>query len=126
MSKPKKTNNFRSKRLKTPNREKLEMYGKVEQLLGANNIKVICEDGQERVCRIPGKMFKHIWIKPDDVVIVQLWDFQPSKADIVWRYLGFQKNQLERKGELNKLYKHTEDEISSYRNDDSNYNDDQK
>jgi translation initiation factor 1A len=119
-------NAFQNKRLRAPNSKDLEMYGKVIQLMGVNNIKIMCADGLERICRIPGKMFKHIWIKPNDVVIVKLWDFQPSKADVVWRYLGFQRNQLERKGELTKLYEFTHDDITPhnpyYNNRDSNYN----
>lgn len=104
------------KRLKLPNEKDFEMFGKVVQLMGVNNIQIMCEDGKERVCRIPGKMFKHIWIKPNDIVIVKLWDFQPTKGDVVWRYLGFQVNQLEKKGLLNKLYTHTHDVIGEYEN----------
>ena len=104
------TNEF--KKLRTPFRKDLEMYGKVINLMGTNQVKVICEDGTERICRIPGKMFKHIWIKTNDIIIIKLWDFQPSKADVVWRYQGFQKNALERRGELTKLYTFTHDEIS--------------
>lgn len=105
------------RRLKVPNRNNLEMYGKVIQLMGVNQVQIMCEDGKERICRIPGKMFKHVWIKTNDVVIVKLWDFQPTKADVVWRYLGYQTNQLEKKGQLNELYKHTHDTISvSYQN----------
>jgi len=101
------------RRLRTPNRNELEMYGKVVQLMGVNNIKILCEDGVERNCRIPGKMFKHIWIKPNDIVIVKLWDFQPSKGDVIWRYLGFQVTQLEKQNELTKLYKYTHDTVNS-------------
>jgi len=97
---------------RTPMKEQLEMFGKVVQLMGVNNIQIMCEDGVERICRIPGKMFKHIWLKPNDVVIVKLWDFQPSKGDVVWRYIGFQTSQLERRGLLNELYKFTHDTIS--------------
>ena len=92
------------KRLKLPNRENYEMFGKVSELMGVNNVKVICEDGETRICRIPGKLFKHIWIKPNDVVIVQKWDFQPSKGDVTWRFLGFQVTQLEKRNLLDKLY----------------------
>lgn len=102
-----------TRRLRTPNRNELEMYGKVVQLMGVNNIKILCEDGVERNCRIPGKMFKHIWIKPNDIVIVKLWDFQPSKGDVVWRYLGFQVTQLEKQNELTKLYTYTHDTVNS-------------
>ena len=89
------------------------MYGKVVQLMGVNNIKILCEDGIERNCRIPGKMFKHIWIKPNDIVIVKLWDFQPIKGDVVWRYLGFQVTQLEKQNEMTKLYTYTHDTVNS-------------
>ena len=89
------------------------MYGKVIQLMGVNNIKILCEDGVERNCRIPGKMFKHIWIKPNDIVIVKLWDFQPIKGDVIWRYLGFQVTQLEKQNEMTKLYTYTHDVVNS-------------
>lgn len=108
------TPNFR--RLKLPNKDELEMFGKVIQLMGVNNIQVMCEDGKERICRIPGKMFKHIWIKPNDIVIVKLWDFQPIKGDVVWRYLGFQVTQLEKRGVLDALYKHTLDVVGQKQN----------
>jgi len=99
------------RKLRTPFRNELEMYGKVVQLMGSNQVKVSCEDAQDRICRIPGKLFKHVWLKANDIVIVKLWDFQPSKADVVWRYQGFQKTSLERRGELTKLYDYTHDEI---------------
>ena len=105
------TNNFNNRRMRVPNKLELEQFGKVVQLVGVNNIQILCEDGIERICRIPGKMFKHIWIKPNDVVIVKIWDFQPSKGDVVWRYLGFQVTQLEKKGLLTELYKHTHDVV---------------
>jgi translation initiation factor 1A len=112
---------FAVKRLRVPNTQSLEMFGKVIQLMGVNNIQIICEDGKERICRIPGKMFKHIWLKPGDIVIIKLWDFQPTKGDVVWRYIGFQITQLEKRGLMTELYKHTHDTVhqDNYR---SNYN----
>jgi translation initiation factor 1A len=105
------------RKLRTPNRNELEMYGKITLLTGVKNLKVMCEDGVERVCRLPGKMFKHIWVKPNDIVIVKLWDFQPSKGDIVWRYVGYQINELEKRGELDKLYQHTGDVKGTHKMD---------
>ncbi len=101
------------RKIRTPFRKELEMYGKVIQLMGSNQVKIACEDDQDRMCRIPGKLFKHVWLKANDIVIVKLWDFQPRKADVIWRYQGFQKNYLERKGELTKLYEYTHDEVSN-------------
>lgn len=102
------------RKIRTPFRKELEMYGKVIQLMGSNQVKIACEDSQDRICRIPGKLFKHVWLKANDIVIVKLWDFQPSKADVIWRYQGFQKNALEKRGELTKLYEYTHDEVSNY------------
>jgi len=94
--------------MRVPNKKDLEMYGVITQLMGVNNVSVMCEDGKERICRIPGKMFKHIWIKQGDLVIVKLWDFQPVKGDVVWRYLGFQINVLEKRNLLTEMYKHAQ------------------
>lgn len=95
-------------RVKMPNKKDLEMFGVVTQLMGVNNVSVMCEDGKERICRIPGKLFKHIWIKQGDLVIVKLWDFQPTKGDVNWRYLGFQVNALEKRGLLVEMNKHAQ------------------
>lgn len=100
------------RKMRTPYRKDLEQYGKVIQLMGSNQVKIACEDAQDRICRIPGKLFKHVWLKANDIVIVKLWDFQLTKADVIWRYQGFQKNYLEKRGELTKLYEYTHDEIS--------------
>lgn len=62
------------------------MLGVVEEMLGANRIKVRCTDGVTRQGRIPGKMRKRTWIQKEDVVIVEPWDWQEEKADVKWRY----------------------------------------
>lgn len=90
-------------RLRMPNRKEGEMFGIALQLHGSNQIKVSCEDGEERMCRIPGKLRKRVWIREGDIVIIRLWDFQPSKADIVWRFFGAQTERLKREGYLKNL-----------------------
>ena len=90
-------------RMRLPNPEELEQFGIVTQLMGTNQIKALCEDGQERQFRIPGRLMKKVWIRENDVVVVKLWDFQPTKGDIVWRYLGNQVEWLKRNGKLGKL-----------------------
>lgn len=79
------------------------MFAIAIKLHGSNQIKAVCEDGKERMCRIPGKMKKKIWIREGDLLIIKLWEIQPSKADIVWRYFGNQKNHLKKQGYLDKL-----------------------
>ena len=90
-------------RVKLPKRDKGEMFGVVLQRHGSDQVRVACEDSEERMCRIPGKMRKKVWMRENDVVVIRLWDFQPSKADIVWRYLGNQVQWLKRKGYLKGL-----------------------
>ena len=90
-------------RVRTPRKEEGEMFGVVIQLHGSNQVRVKCADGEERMCRIPGKMRKRVWMRVNDVVIIKLWDFQPSKADIAWRFLGNQVQWLKRNGHLDNL-----------------------
>ena len=66
--------------------EDTEVYGIVTEMLGASRVLVRCYDGEERTCRIPGRMKKKVWIREDDLVIVEPWDFQDEKGDIVHRY----------------------------------------
>ncbi|MGB9879639.1 MAG: translation initiation factor eIF-1A, partial [Anaerolineae bacterium] len=76
----------------------------VTQLLGFDWVKVKCSDGKTRICRIPGKMKKKIWLRLNDVVLVAPWDFQSDqKGDIVWRYDRGDMRELKAKGYLDML-----------------------
>ena len=90
-------------KIRYPRRDELEMFAIATQLMGTDQVKTIAEDGIERQARIPGKMRKKVWIRQGDLLIIRLWDFQPIKADIVWRFLGTQAEHIRRKGLLNKL-----------------------
>lgn len=86
-------------RVRSP--RKGEIPGIVEQILGHGKLKVRCNDKNIRLCRIPGKMKKRIWIREGDVVLVKPWDFQSDeKADVIWRYTRTEANYLERRGFL--------------------------
>jgi translation initiation factor 1A len=90
-------------RMRLPNPADLEQFAIVTQLMGSNQVRAVCEDGQERQFRIPGKLLKKVWIRENDVIVVKLWDFQPTKGDVVWRYLGNQVEWLRRNGKLTKF-----------------------
>jgi translation initiation factor 1A len=77
-----------------------EVFAVVTDMLGANRVKVRCADGKERTARIPGRMQKRIWIREDDVVLVEPWDWQDEKADISWRYEKSEADQLRREGHI--------------------------
>ncbi len=87
-------------RVRLPDKSKGEMFGIVTTMLGAGHVKVKCEDGKERLGRIPGKLRKKIWIREGDIVIIVPWSFQDEKCDIIWRYTNPQVEWLERKGYL--------------------------
>jgi translation initiation factor 1A len=69
-------------------------------MLGANRVTVRCADGVERTARIPGRMQKRVWIREDDLVIVDPWDWQDEKADIVHRYEQSEADQLRNDGHI--------------------------
>lgn len=89
-------------RVYLPSHKKGEIFGVADQLLGGSRIKVICEDGKSRMGRIPGKIRKRMWIREGDLVIVRPWEFQDSKADIIYRYTKTQANYLSRRNMLPK------------------------
>ena len=86
--------------MRLPRKDKGEMLGIVETMLGANKLRVKCLDNIVRLGRIPGKMKKRIWIREGDVIIVVPWDFQDSKANVVWRYTRPQADWLEKNNYL--------------------------
>ncbi|MCD7781349.1 MAG: translation initiation factor eIF-1A [Methanosphaera sp.] len=100
-SKNKNHNNNPGENIRVRSPRKGEIPGVVEQILGHGKIKVRCNDSNVRLCRIPGKMKKRIWIREDDVVLVKPWEFQSDeKADVIWRYTHTEANYLERRGFL--------------------------
>ncbi|MBS7616903.1 translation initiation factor eIF-1A [Candidatus Bathyarchaeota archaeon] len=78
-----------------------EVLGVAIKLLGFDRVLVKCQDGNERLCRIRGKMKRRVWIREGDVVLVSPWDFQSNvRGDVVWRYTHSQAEWLRKKGYL--------------------------
>lgn len=70
-------------------------------MLGGDKVRVDCKDGKERICRIPGKLRKRVWIKREDIVAIKPWKVQTDeRGDIIWRYTKNQVNILKKKGYL--------------------------
>jgi len=60
---------------------------------------VECSDGNLRLCRIPGKLRRRIWVRPGDLIIVEPWTVQENeRGDVVWRYTRTQAMWLKKKG----------------------------
>ncbi|MFC7176831.1 translation initiation factor eIF-1A [Halosegnis marinus] len=84
--------------LRMPNDD--EVFAVVTEMLGANRVEVRCMDGVERTARIPGRMQKRVWIRDDDVVLVEPWDWQDEKGDITWRYEKSAADRLREEGHI--------------------------
>ena len=89
-------------RIKRP--EEGWIYAVVEMMLGSDKLRVQCEDGKERMARIPGKMRKRVWIRVGDLVLVEPWKVQGDiRCDVKWRYTPTQTEWIRRKGFLKNI-----------------------
>jgi translation initiation factor 1A len=87
------------KKILLPNRN--DLLGIVDKNLGFTRMRVVCQDGFKRMCRIRGKMKKRNWVRKGDVVLISPWDFEfEGKGDIIFRYTRNQVDWLRSKGFL--------------------------
>lgn len=86
-----------------PDRKNNEHLAIITLQTGAEFLKAMCDDNVERSCRIPGRLRKKIWLRENDVVIVKIWDYDPKKADIIWKYYPHQVKRLKALGLLDKI-----------------------
>ncbi|GGL51123.1 translation initiation factor 1A 2 [Halocalculus aciditolerans] len=77
-----------------------ELFAVVTQHNGGNHVQLRCEDGKERMGRIPGRMKYRTWISEGDVVLCEPWDWQDEKANVEWRYSEQDAEQLRREGHI--------------------------
>lgn len=76
-----------------------ELLGEVLEMKGGSRVLAMCTDGKERLCRIPGKIRRNIWVREGDVVVLEPWSIDGERrADITWRYTKIQAEWLKRKG----------------------------
>ena len=81
-----------------------EVLGLVLSMLGAGRMSVECEDGFKRICRIPGKLRRRMWVRMNDIILIKPWTVQTNeRADIIWKYTRNQVSWLKRKGYIKKL-----------------------
>ncbi len=88
--------------MRLPKKREREIFARADLMLGANHIRVKCEDGVTRVGRIKGKIKKRLWIREGDLLIVVPWDFQDDKCDIIYRYIKPQVEWLQKNNYLSK------------------------
>ena len=77
-----------------------EVIGIIEQRLGGNKMMVNCLDGKKRNSRVPGRLRRALWLRPGDVVIVEPWELDNLKGDIIFKYRENQIQWLKANGHL--------------------------
>jgi translation initiation factor 1A len=83
-------------RAKIPRGE--EVIGIIEERLGGNKMKVKCFDGKTRNSRVPGRLKRKLWLRPGDVVLIEPWELDKTKGDVIFKYPSNQIEWLKRNG----------------------------
>lgn len=77
-----------------------QVIGIITQRLGAGRMFVSCMDGKTRNCRVPGRKRRELWLREGDAVIVEPWEFDNEKADVLYKYTKAQAQRLKQQGHL--------------------------
>ncbi len=81
-----------------------QVFGVLERRLGGSRTQVRCLDGKTRVCRIPGRLKRRLWVREGDILLIQPWEFGgEKKGDVIFKYRPNQVQFLRNKGYLTKL-----------------------
>lgn len=81
-----------------------QTLGILEERLGGSRARVKCLDGKTRICRIPGRLKRRLWVRPADILLIEPWELSgDEKGDIIFKYRPTQIDVLKRQGLLEKL-----------------------
>ena len=80
-----------------------EVLGVIEQRVGGIRMIVKCINGKTRNCRVPGRLKRKLWLREGDIVIIEPWEFDDEKGDVLFKYNPTQVEWLRKKGYLKTL-----------------------
>jgi len=81
-----------------------EIIGVLDQRVGGSRMQVRCMDGKTRLCRIPGKLKRRLWVREGDILLVEPWEYGgDEKGDVVFKYRPVEVSHLRKKGYLDSL-----------------------
>ncbi|MFQ5620307.1 MAG: translation initiation factor eIF-1A [Candidatus Nanoarchaeia archaeon] len=90
------------KRVKLPKEN--ETLGLCEQRVGGSRMRVRCLDGKTRICRIPGRLKRRLWVREGDILLIEPWELGgDTKGDVLFKYKPIQVRFLKKKGLLQGL-----------------------
>lgn len=78
-----------------------EKVGTILQRLGGNRMEVQSSDGKVRNCRVPGRFKRSLWLRPNDVVLIEPWESDDEKGDVIYKYSSSEITQLKKRNLLN-------------------------
>jgi len=94
--------NLEIARVKLPRGD--QVFGVLERRLGGSRTQVRCLDGKTRICRIPGRLKRRLWVREGDILLIQPWEYGgDAKGDIIFKYRPNQVKYLKSKRHLAKL-----------------------
>jgi translation initiation factor 1A len=77
-----------------------EVIGIIAQRCGGSRMIVSCMDGKTRNCRVPGRKRRGLWLREGDAIIVEPWEFDDDKGDVLFKYTPNQMEKLKQMGKL--------------------------
>ena len=76
-----------------------EVLGILEQRVGGSRMRVKCSDGKLRICRVPGRLKKKLWIREGDTLLIEPWLLGgDDKGDVIFKYKPNQVEYLRKNG----------------------------
>ena len=86
-----------------------QVFGVVDQRLGGTRMNVRCLDSKMRLCRIPGRLKRRLWVREGDTVLIEPWELGgDAKGDILYKYSRAQHQWLKKKGYLKNIHEFEE------------------
>ena len=80
-----------------------QFIGRVEKRLGGSRMMVRAIDGRELMARVPGRAKKFLWIREGNIVLLEPWEYDKERADLIYKYKPNEVKVLEREGHLKNL-----------------------
>ena len=77
-----------------------EVIGIITQRVGGSRMLVSCMDGKTRNCRVPGRKRRELWLREGDAIIIEPWEFDNDKGDVLFKYSKTAIENLNRDGLL--------------------------
>ena len=77
-----------------------EVIGIITQRVGGSRMMVSCMDGKTRNCRVPGRKRRGLWLREGDAIIIEPWEFDDDKGDVLYKYTVTEVLKLKGMGKL--------------------------